>query len=177
MYFLTFCFDVSECVTQCISMDYSGQGQSRAPSNLLEVIKNIHHAATTWTQHSMSVQTSRTPTPLMSLVKSTNQRRWRGGDRLKKDFLLPWGMDCVSVPFRGWMGKTKDLSAFERGMVVGARRTGLSVSSCWVFHAQQFTCVWGMGHHPKDIQPTWHICGKHWSQHGPASLWNAFNTL
>jgi hypothetical protein len=26
------------------------------------------------------------------------------------------------------MGKTKDLSAFERGMVVGARRTGLGVS-------------------------------------------------
>ena len=26
------------------------------------------------------------------------------------------------------MGKTKDLSAFERGMVVGARRIGLSVS-------------------------------------------------
>ena len=26
------------------------------------------------------------------------------------------------------MGQTKDLSAFERGMVVGARHTGLSVS-------------------------------------------------
>ena len=26
------------------------------------------------------------------------------------------------------MGKTKDLNVFERGMVVGARRTGLSVS-------------------------------------------------
>uniref|UniRef100_A0A4W5RX87 Matrix metallopeptidase 20a (enamelysin) n=1 Tax=Hucho hucho TaxID=62062 RepID=A0A4W5RX87_9TELE len=28
-------------------------------------------------------------------------------------------MDCVRVPFRGYMGKTKDLSAFERGMAVG----------------------------------------------------------
>ena len=37
-------------------------------------------------------------------------------------------MDCVCMPFRGWMGKTKDLSAFERGMVVGAMRTGLSMS-------------------------------------------------
>uniref|UniRef100_A0A8K9VDC5 Tc3 transposase DNA binding domain-containing protein n=1 Tax=Oncorhynchus mykiss TaxID=8022 RepID=A0A8K9VDC5_ONCMY len=26
------------------------------------------------------------------------------------------------------MGKTKDLSAFERGLVIGARRTGLNVS-------------------------------------------------
>ena len=37
-------------------------------------------------------------------------------------------MDCVCVPFRGWMGKTKYLSAIERGMIVGARRTDLSVS-------------------------------------------------
>ena len=37
-------------------------------------------------------------------------------------------MDCVCVPFREWMGKTKDLSAFEQSMSVGARRTGLSVS-------------------------------------------------
>jgi hypothetical protein len=31
-----------------------------------------------------------------------------------------------------------------------------------------------MVHHPKDIQPTWHNCEKHWSQHGPASQLNAF---
>ena len=37
-------------------------------------------------------------------------------------------MDCVWVTFRGWMGKAKYLSAFERGMVVGDRCTGLSVS-------------------------------------------------
>ena len=37
-------------------------------------------------------------------------------------------MDCVCMPFRGWMGKTKYLSAFEWGMVVGARRTNWSVS-------------------------------------------------
>ena len=30
-------------------------------------------------------------------------------------------MDCVCVPFRRRMGKTKYWSAFERGMVVGAR--------------------------------------------------------
>jgi hypothetical protein len=42
------------------------------------------------------------------------------------------------------MGKTKYLSAFERGMVVGARRTGLcqELQRCWVFHSQQFpVCI------------------------------------
>ena len=39
-----------------------------------------------------------------------------------------WDMDCVCVLFRGWMGKTKYLSAFERSMEVGARCTVLSVS-------------------------------------------------
>ncbi|XP_055725810.1 oligophrenin-1-like isoform X5 [Salvelinus fontinalis] len=43
--------------------------------------------------------------------------------------------------------------------------------------ASYFPCVSRMVHYPKDIQPTWHNCGKHWSQHGPASLWNAFDTL
>lgn len=38
------------------------------------------------------------------------------------------------------MGKTKYLSAFKRGMVVGARHTGScqELQHCWVFHAQQF---------------------------------------
>ena len=42
------------------------------------------------------------------------------------------------------LGKTKHGSAFERGMVVGARRTGLcqELQRCWVFHTQQFTvCI------------------------------------
>jgi hypothetical protein len=34
-----------------------------------------------------------------------------------------------------------------------------------------------MVHQPKDIQPTWHNCGNHSSHLGPASLWNAFDTL
>jgi hypothetical protein len=37
-------------------------------------------------------------------------------------------MRCVCAPFSAGMGKTKYLSAFEQGMVVGARHTGLSVS-------------------------------------------------
>ena len=38
------------------------------------------------------------------------------------------------------MSKEKDLSAFERDMVVGARHVGLcqELQRCWVFHAQQF---------------------------------------
>ena len=42
------------------------------------------------------------------------------------------------------MGKTKYLSAFERGMVVGARRTGLcqELHRWLVFHTQQFpACI------------------------------------
>jgi hypothetical protein len=41
----------------------------------------------------------------------------------------------------GCLGKTKDLSAFERGTVVGARRNGLcqELQRCWgFFHSQQF---------------------------------------
>lgn len=37
------------------------------------------------------------------------------------------------------MGEKGDLSNFERGMVVGARRTGLhNLLSYWDFHAQPF---------------------------------------
>ena len=42
------------------------------------------------------------------------------------------------------MGKTKYLSAFECGMIVGARRTGLcqELQRCWVFHIQRFpVCI------------------------------------
>ena len=62
-------------------------------------------------------------------------------------------MDCVCVPFKGWIGKTKDLSVFERGKVVGARRTGVcqELQRCRVFHAQQFH-VCTMNGPP----PNWH---------------------
>ena len=58
------------------------------------------------------------------------------------------------------MGKTEDLSAFEWGMVLDARRTGLSVElqRCWVFPAQQCPVCIKNGPPPK-------------GQHGPASLW------
>jgi hypothetical protein len=41
---------------------------------------------------------------------------------------LRHGLSTVCVPFRGWMFKTKDVSTFEQGTVVGARCTGLNVS-------------------------------------------------
>ena len=44
----------------------------------------------------------------------------------------------------GEWARHKYLSAFERGMVVGARRIGLcqELQCCWVFHAQQFpVCI------------------------------------
>ena len=53
------------------------------------------------------------------------------------------------------MGKTKDLGAFERGIVIGARRTGLSVlrtATLLGFSTLNiFMCVSRMVHHPKDI--------------------------
>jgi hypothetical protein len=54
------------------------------------------------------------------------------------------------------MGKTKDLSAFEQGMVVGARLTGLSqeLQHCWVFHAQQFPVCIKNGPPPKEHPAT-----------------------
>jgi hypothetical protein len=72
---------------------------------------------------------------------------------------------CVSI--RGWMGKTTHISTFERGMVVSRTATLLGFSWSTVSHV----------YHPKDIQHTWHNCGQHWSQHGSASLRNAFDTL
>ena len=44
------------------------------------------------------------------------------------------------------------------------------------FTLNSFLCVSRMVHHPMDIQPTWHNCGKLWSQHGTASLCNAFSS-
>ena len=61
----------------------------------------------------------------------------------------------------------KYLSAFERAMEVGARRTGLcqELQRCWVFQTQQFpACIENgppLKEHPAN-------CGKHW----PASMWN-----
>jgi hypothetical protein len=57
-------------------------------------------------------------------------------------------------------------------MVVGARRTSLrqELQRCWVFHAHQFHVCIKNGPlakgHPANL-----------TQHGPASLWNAFDTL
>ena len=72
------------------------------------------------------------------------------------------------------MGKTKYLSVFERGMVVGARRTGLcqELQRCWVFHAQQFPVCIKNGP-PSKEHPANNNRGKHFSQHGLASLCNA----
>ena len=86
-------------------------------------------------------------------------------------------MDCVCVPFRGWMGTTTDWSAFEQGMVVGARRTGLcqKLQRCWGFHSQQFPLCIKNGLPPKRTSSQLDNWGKHWSQHGPASLRNAWH--
>ena len=106
----------------------------------------------------------------MSLVKSTSISVDEGEERDLKIYIFKawdnWDMDCVCVPFRGWMGKTQYLSAFWTGY--GSR--------C---QAHQFVFKNGnaAGVFTLNVQPTWHSCGKHWNQHGPASLWNSFDTL
>jgi hypothetical protein len=57
-----------------------------------------------------------------------------------KEWFLSFETWIVCVPVRGWIGKIKYWSAFEPGMVVDARHTGLcqELQCCWVFHAQQF---------------------------------------
>ena len=88
-------------------------------------------------------------------------------------------MDYVCVPFRGWMGKTKDVSAFKRGSRCQAHRVECVRNShaAGFFTLNSFPCVSRMVHHLKHIRQTWHHCGNHWSQHGPAFLWNAFDTF
>ena len=59
------------------------------------------------------------------------------------------------------MGKTKDLSAFEWGMVVGARRISLcqELQRCCVFHSQQFpVCIKNrppLKGHPANLTQLW----------------------
>jgi hypothetical protein len=68
---------------------------------------------------------------LMSPVKATSVSVDEGRRWVKEGFLSLKTINnrIVCVPFRGWMGKTKYLSAFELGMVGGARRTSLSVKN------------------------------------------------
>jgi hypothetical protein len=67
------------------------------------------------------------------------------------------------------MGKTKYQSAFEQGMVVGARRTGLcqELQRCWVFHTQQFPVSIKNGPlpkgHPVNLTQLWEALGSTWA--------------
>jgi hypothetical protein len=78
-------------------------------------------------------------------------------------------MDCVCVPFRWWLSKTKYLSAFERGMVVGNMRTSLCQElqySC-IFHAQQFPVCIEHGPQPKwlptNLTQLWEVLESTWA--------------
>ena len=53
-----------------------------------------------------------------------------------------WDMYCVCVPFRGWMGKTKYLSTFERGNLEGARCTGLGQELLLGISHSTVSCVY-----------------------------------
>ena len=74
---------------------------------------------------------------------------------LKKDLSLETIEKCILYVCHseGGMGKTKYVSAFDQGMIVGARRTGLSMLLGF-YTLNSFPCVSRITHHPKDIQPT-----------------------
>jgi hypothetical protein len=81
-------------------------------------------------------------------------------------------MDCICVSYRGWRGKTKDLSAFEQGMVVGARHTSLfqELQRCWLFPHSTVSCVyqdWSTQRTSSQLDTTV-------GSPGPASLWNVW---
>ena len=82
--------------------------------------------------------------------------------QVKEGFLRLETIETWNVWFRGWMGKTKYLRAFEQGMVVGARHTGLcqQLQCFWVFHAQQFPVCIKNGPPHKGTQPIWETCHK-----------------
>ena len=86
-----------------------------------------------------------------------------------QEVLLSLETWIVCVPFRGWMGKTKYLSVFERGMVVGQAHQlkCQELQRCCVYEAWSTT-----QRISSQLDTT--VC---WSQHGPASLWKAFDTL
>ena len=79
----------------------------------------------------------------------------------------------------GEWARQKNASAFEQGMVVSARRTGLrqELQCCWVFHTQPFPGYINKGHPAKFDTTVGSQHGPCWRQHGPASLGNAVDTL
>ena len=77
------------------------------------------------------------------------------------------------------MGKTKDLSAFEWGMVVGARSTGLcaELQHCWVLHTKQCIVCIKNGPppkgHPANLTQLWEALESTWA----SILVECFRTL
>jgi hypothetical protein len=67
------------------------------------------------------------------------------------------------------MGKPEHGSAFERGIVVGARRTGLcqELQRCWVFHTQQLPVCIKNGPppkgHPANLTQLWEALESTWT--------------
>ena len=67
------------------------------------------------------------------------------------------------------MNKTKDLSAFERDMVLGARHIGFcqELQRYWVFHTQQFpVCIKNdppCKGHPANLKQLWEALESTWA--------------
>ena len=76
-------------------------------------------------------------------------------------------MDCVCVPFRGWMGKTKHLSAFWMGYGSKCQVwVCQELQRCWVLHTQQFPLCIKNGPppkgHPENLTHLWEALESTW---------------
>ena len=96
---------------------------------------------------------------LMSLVKSTNQCRWRGGDRLKKDVsaLRQLRHRLSMCTFQRVSGQD-NIFKWQFECVKNCNGAGF-------FTLNSFPSVLRTVHHPKDIQPIWHNRGVNMGQY------------
>ena len=62
--------------------------------------------------------------------------RWREGDRWIFRPWVKWDLDCVCVPFRGWMGRPKDLRVNER-----VKKNCQNCNVAGFFSLNSFPCV------------------------------------
>ena len=151
--------------------DSSGVLCKRQGYHLIFTHKCTKHLLFPWQTDQVNPGESYDPL-LMSLVKSTSISVDEGwGNRLKKFLCM-----CTIQRMNGqdkifkclWMGYG---SRCQVHRFVSTTATLLGFSHWTV------SCVSRMVQNPKDIQPTWHNCGKHWSQHGASIPVECFQQL
>lgn len=88
----------------------------------------------------------------------------------------------AEVQLQHQMGKKEDLSAFEHGMVVGARQTE-NFGNCWPTWILMYNHFWGSENGPKrrKISTERQLCGQNvllmWEVRGEWAGWRCWATL